>query len=77
MGQKVDLGLIRATRKKQKISQFEMAHVIGLKYGNAYGKYENGKYPFKAEQLFKLSEKLEIPLEKLFIKDSSKIEQKQ
>ncbi|GEP23111.1 helix-turn-helix transcriptional regulator [Lentilactobacillus diolivorans] len=77
MGQKIDLGLIRTIRRKKKVSQFEMAHVIGLKYGNAYGKYENGKYPFKAEQLFKLSEKLEIPLEKLFIKDSSKIEQKQ
>lgn len=64
---KINLELIKKTRKEKGLYIDNMAEKLGLTNGSMYWKRENGDYKFKAEEVMKLSEILEIPFEQLFL----------
>ena len=56
-------------RKRAKLSQQEIADILGISR-NSYGQKERGNVPFNAEEMFALSELLNISLDDLFISSS-------
>lgn len=64
---KINLKLIKEKRIKKCLSIDDMADKLGLTNGSMYWKRENGDYKFKAEEIMKLSEILELPFEQLFL----------
>lgn len=72
---KVNLSLIKKRREYLNMTRSQVAEALDLPY-DKYSRRENGDYKFKAEELPALSETLMLPLEKIFINDFSKTENK-
>lgn len=62
-----------AARKRAKLSQQEVADILGISR-NSYGQKERGDVPFNLEEMFALSELLDSSLDDLF---TSKREEKE
>ena len=58
-------------RKRAKLSQQEVADVLGISR-NSYGQKERGNVPFNLEEMFALSDLLNVSLDDLFISRSKK-----
>ena len=58
-------------RKRAKLSQQEVADILGISR-NSYGQKERGNVPFNLEEMFALSDLLNISLDDLFISKSKK-----
>ena len=58
-------------RKRAKLSQQEVADILGISR-NSYGKKERGNVPFNLEEMFALSDLLNVSLDDLFISRSKK-----
>ena len=58
-------------RKQAKLSQQEVANILGISR-NSYGQKERGNVPFNLEEMFALSDLLNISLDDLFISKSKK-----
>lgn len=68
---KINLDLIKKLRKKKGYNIDQMAEVLGLTNGSMYWKRENGNYKFKAEELMKLANVLNVSMNDLFLSDSN------
>lgn len=64
---KVDLVKIKMLRCKKGISQREMAEKLGYKSSVGYHYLECGRCAIQAEQLFLIAQKLEVPMDSLFL----------
>ncbi|MEO3947672.1 helix-turn-helix transcriptional regulator [Gorillibacterium sp. CAU 1737] len=62
----VDLEKIRARRKEMRISQQEMAELLGFKNASTYCKYEKGLYKFDANHIPIVAEKLKFKVKDIF-----------
>ncbi|WP_406945720.1 helix-turn-helix transcriptional regulator [Halobacillus sp. SY10] len=72
---KINLELIKKTRSERDYTIYDLAEHLGLSDGSQYWKRENGHYKFKADELILISQKFDIPIEKLFLStDYSKTE---
>ena len=72
---KLNLALIKKKRKEKGLFIDDMAVKLGLTNGSMYWKRENGAYNFKPEEVMKVSEILEIPINDLFLSNGySKME---
>ena len=69
-GYEVQIKLYDA-RKRAKLSQQEVADILGISR-NSYGQKERGDVPFNLEEMFALSDLLNISLDDLFISRSKK-----
>lgn len=58
-------------RKQSKLSQQEVADILGISR-NSYGQKERGNVPFNLEEMFALSDLLNVSLDDLFISRSKK-----
>ena len=58
-------------RKQAKLSQQEVADILGISR-NSYGQKERGDVPFNLEEMFALSDLLNVSLDDLFISRSKK-----
>ena len=63
----VDLAKIRELRRQKGIRQREMARFLGYKTQTGYSYLEAGKYPMRVEQLATIAQKLEVPIDSLFL----------
>ena len=66
---KVSLTEIKRLRKKERISQQEMAQLLKHNSMWSYWRQENGVQPFTAEELFAIAVRFSVPLESLYEKD--------
>ena len=69
-GYEVQIKLYDA-RKRAKLSQQEVDDVLGISR-NSYGQKERGNVPFNLEEMFALSDLLNVSLDDLFISRSKK-----
>ena len=67
-GYEVQIKLYDA-RKRAKLSQQEVADILGISR-NSYGQKERGNVPFNLEEMFALSDLLNVSLDDLFISRS-------
>ena len=58
-------------RKQAKLSQQDVADILGISR-NSYGQKERGNVPFNLEEMFALSDLLNVSLDDLFISRSKK-----
>lgn len=71
----VNIRIIKEKRKDEGYTIDDMSRKLGLTNGSMYYKREVGQYKFKAEEIMKISDILQIPIEMLFLSDEySKIE---
>lgn len=61
-----DLKYISKRRKDKKITQQEMAFMLGFRQASTYSKYESGDYKIKAEMLPQLADILGCRVENFF-----------
>lgn len=57
-------------RKENRYSQEEIAQVLGISLAT-YGQKERGERDFKLEEMFKLSDFFDLPMEKIFLSRKS------
>lgn len=69
-GPKVDLVKMKALRRRKGISQREMAKTLGYKSAVGYHYLETGRCAIQAEQLFRIAERLGVPIGELFSRPS-------
>ncbi|GEN83589.1 hypothetical protein SLU01_19010 [Sporosarcina luteola] len=62
----VNIELIRNTRIKRGISTEEMSNLLGYEAPNAYFRKEKGDRKFSVEDIAKVSDLLDIPIQELF-----------
>ena len=60
------------TRKRAKLSQQEVADILGISR-NSYGQKERGDVPFNLEEMFTLSDLLNSSLDDLFISKKKEV----
>jgi putative transcriptional regulator len=69
---KLNLDLIRESRKKHKLSQEEVATRLGYKSLYPYHRKESGQQPFSAEELYELANMYDVPYEYFFKQNVAK-----
>lgn len=62
----INLEYIKQRRKQLKVSQNDIANVLGLGSAAAYSHYELGRSDFKAEHLPKICEMLKCDIDELY-----------
>lgn len=65
---RVNLEEIKRLRKERKMSQEDMAKLLGHKTLWSYWRQEKGEVPFTAEQLFDIANHFKVSLESLYAK---------
>ena len=75
MEYKVNLKLIKAKRLEKNLTLEDMSKKLGFPSKTKYFRRENGDYNFRSEELPKVANILDIPLEKIFIKSYRKSKQ--
>lgn len=66
---KIDLDKLKKLRKQNKLTQEEVARVLGYKSALGYHYLENGRCQIKAEQIVILADIFKVPIVELFFKD--------
>lgn len=66
MKKEINLSLIKKTRQNLRLTQQDMAEILGLNDKSKYSRRENGEYSFRLEELPVLVNTLQIPYEKIF-----------
>ncbi len=61
----MNIDFIRSLRSYKKLTQSEMAKILNLSIVS-YNKKENGKVPFTLEEVKKMSEYFNVPIENFF-----------
>lgn len=69
-GPKVDLVKMKTLRRRKGISQREMAKTLGYKSAVGYHYLETGRCTIQAEQLFRIAQRLGVPIDELFLHPS-------
>lgn len=70
--QKVDLEKIKKLRKHHKLSQGDMADVIGSNSVYPYHRKESGTQPFTADEIYAIATFFEKPVEYFFANSIAK-----
>lgn len=76
MNYKVNLDLIKETRKDMGYSLNDMANKLGFNNKSKYYRREIGEYKFQSEELPTVADVLDIPIEKIFSPEYRKSKQK-
>ena len=69
---KVDLQKIKQQRKQKKLSQSDMARVLGFNTVYPYHRKESGNQPFTAEELHKIASFFDLNIEYFFTEEVAK-----
>lgn len=69
---KVNLERIKQLRKKNKLSQEEMANLLGMKSLYPYHRKERGEQSFTAEELHSIAKIFIVPVEYFFENEVAK-----
>lgn len=63
----LNLSYISDRRKELNLTQADMAARLQMNGAPSYNKYENGRYKWNAEDIPKLANALDCPIERLFL----------
>lgn len=66
---RVNLVEVKRLRKQNKMSQQEMAELLGYRGLWTYWRQENGEVPFTADQLYVIANHFHVPLESLYVQE--------
>ncbi|MEH7667139.1 helix-turn-helix transcriptional regulator [Bacillus sp. JJ689] len=66
---------IRHIRKKKKITQGELAEMLGFSGSSAISYIENGQRKLNADKIPKLAESLGVTIEEIFLNESRQIDE--
>lgn len=72
----MQINLIYIRKQEYGMTQKEFANMVGMAV-DTYSKKERGDYPFTSDEMFDISEKLNIPIGKIFSKRKHQIGNKQ
>lgn len=70
----LDLEFIKQRRKKIKLTQDDMAKMLGMNGKSVYSRYENGIYTFDSNHVPLIAKALKVRIEDLYTSKVSKIE---
>lgn len=65
---RVDLKKLRDLRQERKLGQQDVAQVLGYQTATGYHYIETGRVKLTADQIGKLAELFEVPIEELYIR---------
>ncbi|MCP3026645.1 helix-turn-helix transcriptional regulator [Halobacillus sp. A5] len=69
---KLNLDKLKKLRKKNKLSQSEMAELLGMKSLYPYHRKESGNQPFKAEEIIEIANYFNVEIEYFFVNEVAK-----
>jgi putative transcriptional regulator len=69
---KVNLEKIKQLRKSQKLSQSDMAKILGFNTLYPYHRKESGSQPFTADEIHAIAKYFNVPVEYFFAKSIAK-----
>lgn len=72
----MQINLIYIRKQKYRMTQKEFAEMLGMSF-DTYSKKERGDYPFTSDEMFDISEKLDMPIGKIFSKRTHQFGNKQ